>query len=494
MSEQPQSQPRLGARDALGRLDLAAVSRVGVPVRALLSTIGVGVQGVVRFLYSLLIGRASGPSVLGEASAPVSLALFASLLWPTATGSAAAKFVAIARGGGRPEEVEGVVRHLARRTVISSLALAVVTFGVALTVLHASVGAAVMAAALAMAYSGYAFTRGLLFGAGQVPRATLWDVVTASVSLVVLVLVMTSHAVPILLLPLTIGYAAYTLANWPRRTSALVAISLRREMDGFVLLGVVGTLASSGFLQLSNVLARAANSPHDAGLYAAALSLATPASLLSRSFSLVLFPSMSEAHGRDDQASLRAQTDFGTRALVLVMVGAFGVIVILSRPLLKLFYSGSFEGAGAVLPIMLIAVLLGTVDEAAVNFLTSTSQRGMRFTAGASVVGLLVGALCWLVLVPEHGVTGVAVGYLIGTAAVIVPILALVWVREQHRWTFLALRFAVAVAALVALAVYQDHSDVGPLGSIGLAVAFGAVWVAASATDVRRVLPLLTRR
>ena len=136
-------------------------------------------------------------------------------------------------------------------------------------------------------------------------------------------------------------------------------------MDAFVLLGVVGTLASAGFLQLSNVLARAANSPHDAGLYAAALSLATPASLLSRSFSLVLFPSMSEAHGRDDQASLRAQTDLGTRALVLVMVGAFGVdrapepaaaAAALQRR--------SSEAAGVVLPIMLVAVLLGTVDEA----------------------------------------------------------------------------------------------------------------------------------
>ncbi len=179
-----------------------------------------------------------------------------------------------------------------------------------------------MTAALALAYSGYAFTRGLQFGAGQVPRATFWDVATAALSLVVLVLVVTSHSVPVLLLPLVVGYAVVHRSPTGRGgPSAGSATRCAARWTASSLLAVVGTLASAGFLQLSNVLARAANSPHDAGLYAAALSLATPASLLSRSFSLVLFPSMSEAHGRDDQASLRAQTDLGTRALVLVMVG-----------------------------------------------------------------------------------------------------------------------------------------------------------------------------
>ena len=364
--------------------------------------------------------------------------------------------MSIARGGQRPEEIEGVAHLLARRTVVSSLILSAGAAVVALTVLHTSLATALMTAALTLAYSGYAFTRGLLFGAGQVPRATFWDVTSAALSLVVLALVVTSHVVPVLLLPLVIGYAAYTLANWPRRTQQRVSDALRREMDGFVLLAVVGTLASAGFLQLSNVLARAVNSPHDAGLYAAALSLATPASLLSRSFSLVLFPSMSEAHGRDDQASLRAQTDLGTRALVLVMVATFGVVIILSRPLLQLLYGSEFEAAGAVLPIMLIAVLLGTVDEAAVNFLTSTSQRGVRLTAEFSVAGLVVGAVVWLLLVPNHGVTGVALGYLIGTAPSVVPILALVWRRERHHWTWLAVRFGLAVVVLVTVAVNEQ--------------------------------------
>jgi putative peptidoglycan lipid II flippase len=351
-----------------------------------------------------------------------------------------------------------------------------------------------MTALLTLAYSGYAFTRGLQFGAGQVPRATVWDVISATVSIVVLVLVVTSNAVALLLLPLVIGYALYALANWPRRTSARPEPELRREMDGFVLLGVVGTLASTGFLQLSNVLARAANSPHEAGLYAAALSLATPASLLSRSFGLVLFPSMSEAHGRQDRASLRAQTDLGTRALVTIMVAVFGVVVLLSRVVLRLTYREAFSGAGTVLPIMLVAVLFGTVVVAAVNFLTSTSQRGMRISATTSVAGLLVGCASWAVLVPLYDVTGVAVGFLIGSAGIAFPPLVIVWREERHHWTGLAGRFVVAVAVLVGLAVYEDRSDASDLAGLGLAVAFLAAWCVVSLGDLRRVLPFIRPR
>ena len=265
-------------------------------------------------------------------------------------------------------------------------------------------------------------------------------------------------------------------------------------MDAFVLLAVVGTLASAGFLQLSNVLARAADSPHDAGLYAAALSLATPASLLSRSFGLVLFPSMSEAHGRADRASLRAQTDLGTRALVLIMVGCFGVIVLLSRVVLRLAYREEFSGAGTMLPTMLVAVLLSTVVVASVNFLTSTSQRGMRISASTSVIGLIAGSASWVVLVPLYGVTGVAVGYLIGSAVISLLPFAIVWRGERHRWAALTIRFLTAVAVLVALAVYEDRSDVSDLTAVGLAVGFVVVWLAVSATDVRRVLPVIVRR
>src|SRR6185312_2346586 len=78
-------------------------------------------------------------------------------------------------------------------------------------------------------------------------------------------------------------------------------------------------------------------------------------------------------HGREDRASLRAQTDLGTRALVVLMVGLFGIVVLLSQVVLRIAYREEFSGAGTILPIMLAAVLCSTVVVAAVNFLTTTT-------------------------------------------------------------------------------------------------------------------------
>src|SRR5690606_36015248 len=95
--------------------------------------------------------------------------------------------------------------------------------------------------------------------------------------------------------------------------------TLRREIDHFVLFGLAGAVAVTGFLQLSMVVARLVDSDAQAGQYAAALSLATPASLLAGSMSLVLFPAMAESWGRGDLESFRRQGDEAMRLLVLVM-------------------------------------------------------------------------------------------------------------------------------------------------------------------------------
>jgi hypothetical protein len=72
-------------------------------------------------------------------------------------------------------------------------------------------------------------------------------------------------------------------------------------------------------------------------------------------------------------------------------------------------------------------------------------------------------------------------------------LMAIVWREEAHHWTGLALRFLVAVAALVAFAFVENAEPVGALASIGLAVVFGLAWLALSYPDLRRVLPLIAR-
>ncbi|HET8615685.1 MAG TPA: hypothetical protein VFL94_09190 [Actinomycetales bacterium] len=464
----------------------------GMAHRAALGTVGVAVQGLVRFLTSLLVGRLAGPKVLGIVQPAISTALLLSLLWPTTTGSAASKFVARARGAGDIAQIEAVAVHLRRRTVQAAVLLGAVSIPLWIAVDDGHLLDALCVAALLLGYSGYSFTRGLQFGAGQIPRATAWDVTSAALGIAALVLSLALGVRGVaLLLPLAASYGLYTVAGWPWGVRGRLAPTLRREIDGFVAIGVAGTLASTGFLQLSVIIGKVVDTPFHVGQYSAALALATPASLLAGSLSLTLFPSMAEAWGRGDVTGFRRQTDLATRALVLVMVTALGAIAVGSRFVVAVVWGDRYTMAADLLPVLLLAVLGTTVGVACVNSLSTRSQRGMVVASGASLAGLATGAVVWALVAPTAGVMGVAVGYLAGTVVVGGVPLVVVWRTDRQAWAPLVVRLLVGVAVASTLVVVEQATRLPVWYEPALVVGFVAVWWALSHRDVRAVLAVV---
>ena len=459
--------------------------------RAALGTVGVAVQGLVRFATSLLVGRLAGDSALGVVQVAISTALLLSLLWPTTAGSAASKFVARARGAGDHPQAYAVAAHLRMRTAQAALLLAVVAVPFWMTVRHGHLGDGLCVAALLLGYSGYSFTRGLQFGAGQIPRATFWDVSSATLGIAALLVALLLGARGgLLLLPLAASYGLYTLAGWPWGAHGSLPPALRREIDGFVAIGVAGTLASTGFLQLSVIIGKLVDTPAHVGQYSAALALATPASLLAGSLSLTLFPSMAEAWGRGDRAGFRRQTDLATRALVLVMVTALGGIAVGSRFVVAVLWGGRYDQAADLLPVLLLAVLGTTIGVASVNSLSTRSQRGMVTASAASVAGLAVGAVVWAVLARDHGVMGIAIGYLAGTVVVGGVPLLVVWRIDRQPWAALVGRLLVGVGVAAALVVVERASGLSPWLEPVVVVGFVAFWLALGHRDLRAALTL----
>ena len=261
-----------------------------------------------------------------------------------------------------------------------------------------------------IAYSGYMFTRGVLFGSGSVQRATVWDLISSAVSLSALAAVVLAGETAWILLPLVLGYAVYVAANLPRRSRMRVPAELRREMNGFLGLTLVNSLATGGFLQLSMVAAQYWD-PEGAGAAAKALTLATPASLASRSLSLVLLPSLATAYGRGDHDSVRRQTDISTRVLAVVSLASFGPLMLLSPTLISLFFRrDGFDEAVILLPILLAAVMVLNVVIGATNSLLTREQRHVRVVMTASVVGAVAGAVVAGRRPAGWGVLAVAVG------------------------------------------------------------------------------------
>lgn len=460
--------------------------------RGALSTVGVVTQGAVRFLTSIFVGRIGGPLVLGSFASAVSTAQLSTLLWPSSAGSAASKFVARARGRKDSLEASAVAVHLAKRTLQATVLLSVVAAAVWIWILHGHIGGATTVATLVVGYSVYNFTRGLQFGAGKVARATSWDVISSALGLAgVLGLLIAGVRGLSLLLPLAAAYSLYGIAGWPWRSKGQPTRRLRREIDAFVALGVVGTVASAGFLQLSMIVARLSHGSASAGQYAAALTLATPPSLLAGSFSLVLFPSMAEAWGRSDLAAFREQTDRATRLLVLVMLSLFGTLILCSTLAVNLIWGAKFANASEIVPFLMLAAMINTLGVACTNALTTRSQKGMLMSALSSLTGMAVGVVAWGILTPTMGVTGVAIGYLIGTLVIAGVPIAIVWRRDGHHWTRLWLLALTAVLLVVSLLWVERKLALNVWVEPWFALIFLCGWLFVMRPDVAKALTLM---
>jgi putative peptidoglycan lipid II flippase len=452
------------------------------------STIGLVAQGLLRFATSFLVGHIAGKSVLGVVASAIATSLTLALLWPTTTGSAASKFLARARGEQADDVVRATAAHLRMRTMQTGILLGAVSLPIWVLIDAGSWPDAVCVAALTITYSGYSFTRGIQFGAGQVQRATMWDVTSVVVGLAgLVVLLLAGVRNTALVLPLVATYGLYTVASWPYHARGRPQRALRRELDGFVVLGAVGSLASTGFLQLSQVAAKLSAGDAEAGQYASAIALATPASLLAASLTLVLLPSMSEAVGRKDLSAFRARTDNATRGLAVTMVAIFGSIMVCSRLIVGIVWGAKFAGAERLLPVLAVAVLATNLCVASVNALNSRSQRGMLINTVCAIFGMSLGIALWVLLAPHLSLAGVAIGYLCGTVTIATVPVVLVWRRDGHHWGLLFAKVLVGVLIAAGLVVAQQLAGLPLWLDPVLALAFLVVWWALNRAEVARL-------
>jgi O-antigen/teichoic acid export membrane protein len=460
------------------------------------STIGLVAQGLLRFATSFLVGHIAGKGTLGVVASAIAMSLTLTLLWPTTTGSAASMFLGRARGADDPEAARATAAHLRMRTVQAGLLLGAICLPVWVLIDNGTWTGALSVAALTIAYSGYAFTRGVQFGAGQVLRATMWDVTSVVLGLgCLIVLLVVGVRDTALLLPLVLTYGLYTLAGWPYGARTRAGRERRRELDGFVVLGAIGSLASTGFLQLSQIAAKLTGGDESAGEYASAIALATPASLLAASLSLVLLPSLSEAWGRGDVDTFRAQTNTATRGLAVTMVAIFGAIMVCSRLIVGVVWGSTFAGAEKLLPVLVVAVLATNLCVASVNALNTRSRRGMLVNTTSSVTGMLLGAGLWFVLAPRMGLAGVALGYLCGTVVIAAIPVTVVWRKDGHRWSLVYGKVVLGVLLAGALVLTEHLAGLPLLLDPLLALGFLAVWWALNRADVARLpIPGLRRR
>jgi O-antigen/teichoic acid export membrane protein len=384
---------------------------------ALFSTGGIIVQGVVRLVFTVAIGRAFGAANLGPISALLSLAIFAALFWPTAIGNTASRFLALA---ARQQVSDSHVLRSLKRTFWLScvvLALAAIPTGLAL---GADLISSVFGGWLVASYAGYAFVRGTTLGRLQATRVGLWDAISALATAVALLAILLQPLSSIALIPMCVGYTIFSIALWPRARPG------EREhptlgMMSFARWNVAAGLATNGLLQLVMLAAQVYEPGHPAGLFAAAFSLATPASMLGQAASQVIIPHFAkEITGAPLRSPGAAKLMLGFSTLALVL---FGALALVAPWLVPLLYGAAFVASVPFLQLLLIGVFVFTV--ALIPSALMLASGHSRAVALASAAGFVLGLAVILLLGPSSGVYAGIWGFYAGSAVTLVLLFVL---------------------------------------------------------------------
>lgn len=460
-----------------------------------LTVIAVFVQGLSRFGYSLLIGNILGTEKLGQVNQVIALGLFLVLLWPQASGTAASKYIAMARGKSDADQQASVALYTSRSAFVGMTILSVAAVFIAIYAQELPLSYALSAGLLVIALSAYNFVRGVRTGNNQFVTTTFWDCISSFITLTLLLVVLLAELNPLLLLPLCLGYLIYAIPAWPRRGGSKLSKPLKRELLKFTAWGSINILTAAGLLQLSLIIGGNYDSQEAIGHYAAALTIATPASMLSSAMIVALSPSVARMFSAGDMAGMKTQLDAIMRTMVLVFLPIFGVGILWAEPLVMVLYGAryeEFEGAIPLLIVLFFAVST-TSFNAANSRLNGGEHWGVRTLALCNATGMALGIITMVWWGPELGMMAAAIGYLIGCIISSMVPLIIVWVHDRMPWAGVMLRILTGYA-LALLCLWLTYRYDSLLVTIGASVAFLLVWCAMSWRDLAPRLRMVTGR
>jgi O-antigen/teichoic acid export membrane protein len=201
----------------------------------------------------------------------------------------------------------------------------------------------------------------------------------------------------------------------------------------------LGLLASNGLIQFSMIFVFAVEPPAIAGLYAAAISLATPASMLSQAISQVLLARFS-SWAAIDAAAARRNFVRVLLGMTLLLTAVFAIVALLSGLIIHIVFGAGYAPAEVTMQVLLAAVLAFSITLVANAYLMTTGRTAHATIA--SIAGLVAG-LAVMVLGETSGWSGTAaassgvlIGYII--ALVITAGFAIAPERAVPRWAWLA--------------------------------------------------------
>ena len=337
---------------------------------------------------------------------------------------------------------ESVVRTLNTAIyVLLGLALAALAVGLVVTALAPTlfsvpsglrtetiVTFAVLTVALSISIPGDAF-------GGALAGYQRWDLLSASnIALVVLttvasaIVVLTGGGIALLAVVTAVISVSMHYVRWKmlhrlvpelRLSRQLVDRARLRAIAGLSWWFLVRDISFTIVLRIDIVVVGAVLGVKAVAIYAIGAKLAKLVEQALAPLSQLFFPHAAALDREGEHDQLTALLTDGTRATLLVGLPAVLILTWLAHPAVRAWVGHGYDGAAAVLVALSIAMGLEALGATAWEVLGGT--RHARASAMIGAVEAVVNLGCSIALAYRYGITGVAIGTLVGKAVVKVP-------------------------------------------------------------------------
>jgi O-antigen/teichoic acid export membrane protein len=445
-------------------------------------------QGVSSLVINVLIGRIGGSSLLGSVQSVISSASLTSLIYAVPVSGALSRHLAILKSKNNYDQIAALNHYIVRRILFFTSLITFFFSFVSIYFFDLPIIIVALTAIFIYLYSFKSFADSLHFGLGKTKRLAR---LSPSLSLfsVISVLILLGFGVRSIwiILPLIVSNLIFILASQTPTNKMPVPKSMRSQIFSFVIFEAIGTLGSSGFQQLSVLVATIAIGLEYTGNLSVALTLTGPLLLATGALSSVLFPALGVSHHHNDTAALTRRVNLATRSTSVFVVSVSIILIITAPFLIELLWGSSFGDAVILTQVITVVTCVYAVAATSVTYVTSESIRGMRFSAFASMGGAILGLVSWVFLLKDFPELAIPVGLSISGISTATVIYTYTWRKLRQRWGLQSFLVLIFMAGSFAISYLPNLGEKSFITIFIYSIIWVFIWIMCRFSDAKEL-------
>ena len=388
--------------------------------------------GVIPFAFNFLIARTFGKETLGTINVSISFCLMITIFVTNFFGTSGTKFLAEYRGSKKLEHFKIVLKLVfIGPLILTSVISIILIMNWEYFSYNFSLSSNFLFVLILFLYlrSYYIIFRRVLYGVDLVRNYAINEALSAIIMLVALLFVCLTEKKEFLIHCYLISYAFFFLLSFisfskkfKSITSKLVSsekinsMKVIKSFANYGLVSMVGTVASTSTSYISLIIIGIHLSHSDAGIYSSVLTIVSILMFFPKLFTQVFLPEFSKLFGEGDNKRIFQIFNKTNSVMILLSALICLLVFIFSHNILSIFGKEFSEGS-LILRILIPSLFIRMISIPFVSFLSGTKY--VLYPNIGGIIILIISSLCWVLLVPDYNLVGIAIGY---TAGIVIGI------------------------------------------------------------------------